>query len=108
MNNEIKSLKPTKEQAPSIWSMFTDATGGISYTRVVGFLVVIVFFTVWAYLCFTTGTMIPPPKEMVYVLIAFAAAKPVQRFAETKEVDAQLNYDFQMAQIETAISGSGA
>ena len=100
MEKEIKTLTEPKRQAPPLWTMFEDATGGISYTRVVGFMVATVFFFVWSYLSLTTGVMIVPPQEMVYILVAFAAAKPVQRFAESKEVETQLNYDFQMAQIE--------
>jgi len=100
MSEEIKSLTLAKERAPGLWTMFADATGGLSYTRIVGFMVAVVFFFVWAYLSLTTGTMIVPPQEMVFILVAFAAGKPIQRFAESKEVETQLNYDFQIAQLE--------
>ena len=103
MDKEIKTLTEPKRQSPPLWTMFEDATGGISYTRVVGFMVAVVFFFVWAYLSITTETMIVPPKEMVYILVAFAAAKPVQRFAESKEVETQLNYDFQIAQLDSPV-----
>lgn len=99
MDNDIKSLTPPKEKSPPIWTMFEDATGGLSYTRISGFLVLIVFFSVWAYLSISTGAMIIPPKEMVYILVAFGLGKPIQRFAESKDNDAQLNYEFQMAQL---------
>ena len=104
MSDEIRSLRPLQEKAPALWTMFTDATGGMSYTRIVGFIVMVIFFSVWAYLSLSTGTMIVPPKEMVYILVAFAAAKPVQRFAETKDNENQLNYDFQMAQLDDAMA----
>ena len=100
MNDDIKSLKEPLKKSPPIWSMFEDAAGGYSFTRIVAFIVVTLFFSVWSYLSISTNTMIVPPKEMVYVLITFAAAKPIQRFAEVKEIENQLNYNFQMTQIE--------
>jgi hypothetical protein len=100
MSNEIKSLTQSKEKSPALWTMFQDASGGLSYTRISGFIVLSVFFAVWGYLSIQTGVMVIPPQEMVYILVAFAAAKPIQRFAESKEIESQLNYDFQIAQIE--------
>jgi len=99
MSEEIKSLKPKQAPAPALWTMFEDSTGGLSYTRIVGFMVAVVFFFVWAYLSLNTGVMIIPPTEMVYILVAFAAAKPIQRFAESREVQDMLNYEFQISQI---------
>lgn len=99
MSDEIKSLTGNPRKAPALWTMFEDSTGGLSYTRISGFIVLVVFFAVWAYLCISTGAMVVPPKEMVYILVAFALGKPVQRFAEAREIETQLNYEFQMAQI---------
>ena len=106
MDKEIKPLVKPREKSPALWTIFEDATGGLSYTRVVGFMIAVVFFFVWSYLSLTTGVMIVPPQEMVYILIAFAAAKPVQRFAESREVQDMLNYDFQMAQIKNPLDKS--
>lgn len=51
------------------------------------------------YLSISTGSLIVPPKEWVYIIVAFSLMKPVQRFAEAKDNESQLNYDFQMAQL---------
>lgn len=100
MSNDIKSLKVIDKKIPPLWSVFEDSSGGFSFTRIISFIVVTLFFLVWSYLSISTDTMIVPPKEMVYILITFAAAKPIQRFAEVQEVENQLNYEFQMTQIE--------
>jgi hypothetical protein len=101
MSNEIKSLKSPKPKAPALWSMFLDATDppSFSYSRIVGFIVIITFMAMTAYLSLSTGVLVIPPKEWVYILVAFSLMKPVQRFAESKDNEAQLNYDFQMAQL---------
>lgn len=99
MNNEIKSLTEPKPKSPPILSMFEDATGGYSYTRVVGFLFIIVFLGLITYASIQTGTIVIPPKEWVYLLVSFAAIKPLQRFAEAKELESQNNYEFQMSQL---------
>jgi hypothetical protein len=101
MSNEIKSLKPQKPKAPALWSMFLDATDppALSYSRVVGFIVIVTFMAITAYLSLSSGVLVVPPKEWVYILVAFSLMKPVQRFAESKDNEAQLNYDFQMAQL---------
>jgi hypothetical protein len=103
MSEQIKSLVNPRVKAPGLWTMFEDATGGLSYTRIVGFMVAVVFFFVWAYLSLATGVMVVPPQEMVYILLLFAAAKPIQRFAESREVQDMLNYEFQMSQIEKSL-----
>jgi hypothetical protein len=99
--SEIKSLKPATPKAPALWSMFLDATDppALSYSRVVGFIVIATFMAITAYLSLSTGTLVVPPKEWVYILIAFSLMKPVQRFAEAKDNESQLNYEFQMAQL---------
>lgn len=100
MENEIKSLFESKEKSPPMWSMFIDATGGYSFTRIAFFITLSVFLTVWVYTSFQKGEMVEPPKPMIYLLLTYGVAKPIQRYAETKEVEAQLNYDFQMAQLD--------
>lgn len=101
MDTPIKSLT-TKSTAPAWWTIFIDATEPtcFSYARVTGALVIIIFLALATYLSLTSGSLIVPPKEWIYILVAFALGKPIQRFAETKEVEAQLNYDFQVKQIE--------
>ena len=101
MSDEIKPLVK-KKRGPRISSMFLDATDppAYSYTRVVGFLFVVVFLILVGYLSISTGTLVIPSKEWVYILIAFSLMKPIQRFAESKDVENQLNYDFQMAQLD--------
>ena len=103
MDNEIKTLTPTKQVAPPWWTTFLDATNppAFSYARVVGFIVIVVFMAVISYLSITAGTLVVPPKEWVYILVAFSLMKPLQRYAETKDNEAQLNYDFQMAQLNS-------
>jgi hypothetical protein len=102
---EIKPLRRPKEKSPALWSMFLDGTDppSFSYTRIVGFLFVVVFLFLVGYLSISTGTLIIPSKEWVYILIAFSLMKPIQRFAESKDNENQLNYDFQMAQLEKKI-----
>ena len=103
MSKEIKSLLPVRVKAPALWSMFLDGTEppAFSYTRIVGFIVITTFIAMAAYLSISTGTLIVPPKEWVYIIIAFSLMKPIQRFAESKDNEAQLNYDFQIAQISS-------
>lgn len=83
--------------------MFLDGTSppSFSYSRIVGFIVITVFLALAAYLSITTGTLIIPDKSWVYIIVSFALMKPVQRFAEAKDNETQLNYDFQMAQLDT-------
>ena len=38
-------------------------------------------------------------KEWVYIIVSFSLMKPVQSFAESKDTESQLNYNFQMAQL---------
>ena len=101
MSTEIKTLKPQKPKAPALWSMFLDASDppSFSYARIVGFIVIATFMAMTAYLSISSGVLVVPPKEWVYILVAFSLMKPVQRFAESKDNEAQLNYDFQMAQL---------
>lgn len=111
MSKEIKSLMPVKPKAPALWSMFLDASDppAFSYSRIVGFIVITTFMALAAYLTISTGTLIIPPKEWVYILVTFSLTKPIQRFAESKDNEAQLNYDFQMAQLtvgQTPTTGS--
>ena len=111
MSKEIKSLMPAKSKAPALWSMFLDASDppAFSYSRIVGFIVITTFMALAAYLTISTGTLIIPPKEWVYILVTFSLTKPIQRFAESKDNEAQLNYDFQMAQLtvgQTPTTGS--
>lgn len=102
MNNDIKSLMAPKPKSPALWTMFLDGSEppSFSYTRIVGFLFVVVFLALVGYISVSTGTLIIPSKEWVYILIAFASMKPIQRFAEAKDNETQMNYDFQMAQLE--------
>lgn len=81
--------------------MFLDATEppSFSYSRIVGFIVIATFMALATYLTISTGTLVIPPKEWVYILVAFSLMKPVQRFAESKDNETQLNYEFQMAQL---------
>jgi len=104
MSKEIKSLTPAKPKAPPIWSMFLDATDppSFSYSRIIGFIVIATFMTIVSYLSMSSGALVVPPKEWVYILVAFSLMKPVQRFAESKDNESQLNYDFQMAQLQSA------
>lgn len=103
MDNEIKTLTPIKQVAPPWWTTFLDATNppAFSYARVVGFIVIVVFMGIVSYLSIKTGSLIIPPKEWVYILVAFSLMKPLQRYAETKDNESQLNYDFQMAQLDS-------
>jgi hypothetical protein len=98
---EIKSLKPPGPKAPPLWTLFLDGTSppAFSYTRIVGFMVITVFLFLAAFISITSGTLIVLTKEWVYVLCAFALIKPFQRFAEAKDNETQLNYEFQMAQL---------
>ena len=99
MSNEIKSLTEPKLKPPQLMTMFEDASGGYSYTRVVGFLFIVVFLLLMIYATVQTGALVVPPPEWIWLLVSFAAMKPIQRFAETKEIESQNNYDFQMAQL---------
>jgi len=102
MANEIKSLIEPKPKAPALWTIFLDGTEppAFSYTRVIGFLFVVVFLVLVGYLSIKSGTLIIPSKEWVYILVAFSLMKPLQRFAETKDNEVQLNYNFQMSQLD--------
>lgn len=97
----IKTLIPTQEKAPALWTMFIDGADGksFSYMRITGFMVITVFLVLSVYLSIQTGALIVPSKEWLYILLTFAAAKPIQKFAEAKEIESQLNYDFQLSQI---------
>jgi hypothetical protein len=105
---EIQSLIKPKVKPPALWSMFLDGTDppSFSYTRIVGFLFIIVFLILVGYLSISSGTLIVPSKEWVYILISFSLMKPIQRFAESKDNENQLNYDFQMAQLEKKIDNN--
>jgi hypothetical protein len=100
MNANIKPLV-TSEKSPPWWTVFLDGTSpaSFSYARVSGGLVLLVFLGLTVYLSITTGTLVIPSQEWVYILIAFALGKPVQRYAEAKDNESQLNYEFQMAQL---------
>ena len=102
MAEEIKSLKK-KSDAPGLYTMFMDATGGYSWFRVVGFIVIMTMITVWATSCAWSGTIIPIDETILYVLAFFVGGKPIQRIFESKEVASQLDYDFQMAQLEQKV-----
>lgn len=97
----IKPLTPSAQNPPPFWTVFLDGADppSFSYSRVVGFLVIVLFLFLSGYLSITTGALIVPSKEWVYILIAFSLMKPLQRYSETKDNEAQLNYDFQMAQL---------
>lgn len=103
MDNEIKSLGLPKQKSPPLWTLFLDGTSppSYSYSRIVGFIVIVTFMIMVSYLSFTSGTLIVPPKEWVYIIVVFSLSKPLQRFAETKDNESQLNYDFQMAQLNS-------
>lgn len=105
MNSNIKTLTPEvqKEKSPAIWTAFLDGAlpPAFSYARIIGFIVIITFMAVTTYLSLTSGTLIVPPKEWVYIIITFGLSKPIQKFAEVKDNEAQLNYDFQMAQLDS-------
>jgi len=101
MSKEIKSLTPHKPKSPSLWTMFSDGADSpsYSYTRIVGFIVIVTFMATTTYLSFLTGALVVPPKEWVYIIVSFSLMKPVQSFAESKDTESQLNYNFQMAQL---------
>lgn len=101
MNNDIKSLTPIGKKSPPLWTMFMDGTNppAYSYSRIIGFIVISIFMIMMVYFSFISGTLIVPPKEWIYIIVAFSLMKPIQRFAETKDNENQLNYDFQMAQL---------
>lgn len=103
MNNEIKALVTPVQKSPPIWSLFLDGTSppSYSYSRIVGFIVIVTFMVIISYLSIHSGTLIVPPKEWVYIIVTFSLMKPLQRFAETKDNESQLNYDFQMAQLNS-------
>lgn len=98
---EVKPLVPSKPKPPPFWTIFLDGADppSFSYARIVGFLVITLFLFLSGYLSITTGALVVPSKEWVYILVAFSLMKPLQRYAETKDNEAQLNFDFQMAQL---------
>jgi hypothetical protein len=102
MSKEIKPLKDPKGRPPPLWTMFLDATDppAFSYSRIIGFAVIALFLTLVGYLSISSGALVLPTKEWVYILVSFSLMKPIQRFAETKDNEAQLNFDFQMAQLK--------
>ena len=108
MQREIKSLTSNTPKSPAWWTMFLDATDppAFSYARIIGFIVISVFLSMAAYISFSTGSLVVPPKEWVYILVAFSLMKPIQRFAESKDNASQLNYEFQMAQLSMGQSPS--
>lgn len=108
MSIQIQPLKPIKSSPPSWWTMFLDATDppAFSWSRIMGFLLVFVFLILVVYFSLQSGSLIVPSKEWVYILVAFAASKPIQRYAESKDNEAALNYDFQMAQLNMGILNS--
>lgn len=83
--------------------MFMDATGGYSWFRVVGFIVIMTMITMWVVGCWWSGSIIPFDETMLYVFAFFAGGKPIQRIFESKEVASQLDYDFQMAQLKQKV-----
>lgn len=103
MDNEIKTLKSEKQKSPPFWTMFLDGTNppSFSYSRMVGFMVITTFMIMVSYLSITTESLIIPSKEWVYIIVSFSLMKPLQRFAESKDNESQLNYDFQMAQLDS-------
>lgn len=101
--SEIKSLKKenTKIAAPPIWTMFLDGTNppAFSYTRITGAIFLAIFLGLLIFVTLKSGVMFLMTKEWAYVLVAFCLIKPLQRFAEAKDNETQLNYEFQMAQL---------
>ena len=100
MDNIIKPLKEPKRQSPPLWTIFEDATGGLSSTRFAFILMLIVVMGVWAYLSVTTGIMVVIPIEIVGMLVGFGGVKTWQRFAEGKEVESEMNLQFMTAQLK--------
>jgi hypothetical protein len=100
MNTEIKTLIKPKRPSPPLWTIFEDATGGLSSTRFAFILMLIVVMGVWGYLSITTAVMVVIPIEIVCMLIGFGGVKTWQRFAEGKEVEAEMNMDFMTAQLK--------
>jgi hypothetical protein len=98
---DIQPLTPVKAKSPSLWTMFIDGADGscFSYMRITGFMVITVFLALSAYLSIQSGSLIVPSKEWLYILLTFAAIKPIQKFSEVKEIENQLNYDFQTIQL---------
>ena len=108
MSREIQPLKPSVASPPSFWTMFLDATDppAFSWARIMGFLVIMTFLVLAVYFSIQAGALIVPSKEWVYVVVAFAASKPIQRYSESRECESQRNYDFQMAQLNMGILNS--
>lgn len=96
---DIKRLYPEKESTPGLWTMFADATGGFSYFRVTGFIATMTILAVWANACFVAGAIVPIDPSVLGIWGIYAGGKVGQRIFESKEVAAQLDYDFQMAQL---------
>ena len=100
MDTEIKSLTKPKQQAPPLWTIFEDATGGLSSTRFAFIFMLVIVIGVWAFLSITTGGMVVIPIEIVGMILGFGGVKTWQRFAEGKEVEAGMNLDFMTAQLK--------
>ena len=100
MNKGIESLTPTKIKAPPIWTLFEDATGGLSSTRFAFILMICVVMGVWGYISVDTGTMVKIPIEIVGMILGFGGVKTWQRFAEGKEVESETNLEFMTAQLK--------
>lgn len=98
--NEIQPLTQ-KSECPPFWTFFLDGADktSLSMLRLITFLIFIVFLPVWGYLCLYSGTFVMPPNEFLYFLMVALGVKPIQKFAESKEIESQLNYDFQMNQL---------
>ena len=100
MSNDIKTLMEPKRQAPPLWTMFEDATGGMSSMRFAFLFMLFVVMGVWGYLSITTGAMVLIPMEIVGMVLGFGGVKTWQRFAEGKEVEAGMNLEFMTAQLK--------
>ena len=99
MTDDIKQLIEQPRKAPPLWTLFEDATGGMSSMRFAFILMLLVVMGVWGYLSITTGAMVVIPIEIVGMILGFGGVKTWQRFAEGKEVEAGMNLEFMKAQL---------
>ena len=64
--------------------MFQDPSGKVSETRVLRFVVTVIFMVTWAVLSIERGYMVPISGSIVAIFGAISAQKGIQSFAEHK------------------------